>query len=427
MEQLNHMENIQKSNNRFIDKFEYIVIYMIMYLSSSYVMLRKQGTISLIFMFVLLFLYFMFSLMSGRRVIINSNMAIKMLTLLAIICMGAMSSRGDDTKQTFINVFYILITYMFAMNFEFSKFLRKFNNIIYFLCVFSIVVYFIYIAFPSIFDIFPDVSNDLKRSAKNIFFSTVYGGKRARNQSIFWEPGAFQTYINLALIFDIFYFKNFSKKRLIVYAIAIITTFSTAGYIVALFIVYAYTTSLLMKKQGKDSNAVRNLFFIFTLIFILVLVLSFVDSKELSKVFGKLETYREGGYVSSAKRTTSVSVRFDAFLKPFKIFWEYPVFGAGTRGMNNFALSQRYNMNTCTFVNFFAFFGVLYGMMMMKMFWDFSKRFSKNKIIVFMIFFAIFLATATENYYRNPSILIFVFFPLLKESEDEKNENINKY
>ena len=95
--------------------------------------------------------------------------------------------------------------------------------------------------------------------------------------------------------------------------------------------------------------------------------------------------------------------------------------------MTNFALNEGYNMNTCTFVNWFAYFGVFYGALMMRMFYKFAKRFSNKKLIVYMIFFAMFLTTATENYYRNSSILVFAFFPFLNNEKDKNNEKITEY
>ena len=55
-----------------------------------------------------------------------------------------------------------------------------------------------------------------------------------RNSSIFWEPGAYQIYINLALLFH-FDEKAFSKEAFlsfetVILIISLITTFSTSGY-----------------------------------------------------------------------------------------------------------------------------------------------------------------------------------------------------
>ena len=267
---------------------------------------------------------------------------------------------------------------------------------------------------------FPEVVNVRGRSVNNLFFTTIYPSSVVRNQGLFWEPGAFQTYICLALIFELFYFKNVSKKRLVVYAATLVTTFSTAGYVTALFIVYTYVTQLLLSTSGESKNSTRNLFFILTIVIVAIIVFLSMENNVAEHVFGKLEIYKQNANTGTM---TSAGVRFDAFVRPFKVFWQYPMLGAGTRGMTNFALIERYSMNTCTFVNWFAYFGIFFGGMMMQMYYKFAKRFSNNRLIVLMIFFVLFLATATENYYRNPSILIFAFFPVINNEKSEENEN----
>lgn len=414
-----------KRENKFLDKLEYMMIFLMLYISSSFYINAIPGMIILACHFSCVFILFVMSMLAGKKIKINSNMATKMVTLVSIIGMGAMSARGDDPKQTVIDMAQILVAYLFSLNFTFDDFLRKFTNIVYFLCWYSLIVYLLYITVPDLVEILPDVENIQGRHAENAIFSTIYGGSYARNQSIFWEPGAFQTYINFALIFELFYFRNPTRKRLIIYAATLITTYSTAGYITALFIVYTYVTQLLFTTSDKTKNSSKNLFFVLTLVIIAVAVFLSLNSNIANSVFGKFDIYRESGY--GAKGMTSASVRFDAFLRPFKIFWKYPIFGAGTRGMANFAINERYNMNTCTFINWFAYFGIFFGAMMMQMYYKFAKRFSNNKLIVLMIFFAIFLATATENYYRNPSILVFAFFPFVNKREDEKDENNTQY
>ena len=409
-----------EKQNKFINKLDYVMIFLLIYVSSSFYMATLPGMLILGIQYGCIFIIFIMSMLNGREISINSNMAIKMLTLVVIIGMGSMSARGDETKQTIINISYILISYLYALNYDFNDFIRKFANVIYFLCYFSIIVYFIYMIVPDVVELLPDVYNTNNIKAENALFSTIYGGVNARNQSIFWEPGAFQTYIVLALLIEMFYLNGISKKRMIIYATTMLTTFSTAGYITALFVVYTYVTQLLFISSDENKKSTRNIFFVLTLVIILVIVFLSLNSGVADHVFGKFDDYRRLG--AHPTKTTTASVRFDAFIKPFKVFWHYPMFGAGTRGMTNFAYGERYNMNTCTFINWFAYFGIFFGAMMMQMYYKFAKRFSNNKIVVFMIFFALFLATATENYYRNPSILIFAFFPLNEKGETKKNE-----
>ena len=414
-----------EKESRFLERLEYIIIFMMIYLSSSFVINAIPGFIILGGHFACLFLFFIVAMLDGKKFTINSKMAIKLFTLLAIISIGSMSSRGEEAKQAIINILQFFIAYLYALSFDFSKFLKKFVNIIYFICWFSVIVYVLYIVVPDFIKLFPDVSNTVGVKAENLFFTTICGGINVRNQGLFWEPGAFQTYINLTLIMELFYFKNLGLKRMTVYMAAILTTYSTAGYLTTLFIVYIYITQHLFSTSGKEKSNAKTVFIIMTVVIIAIIVFFSLSNNVSESVFGKFDAYRESGYGSN-KRTT-VSVRFDAFIRPFKVFWQYPMFGAGTRGMTNFALNERYNMNTCTFINWFAYFGIFFGAMMMRMFYKFAKRFSNKKIIVYMIFFAIFLATATENYYRNPSILIFAFFPFVNNAEENNNENLTEH
>ena len=408
--------------NKFLNKLEYVMIFLMLYISSSFFINAIPGMIILGAHFVCVFILFIMSMLGGKKIIINSNIAMKTITLIAIIGLGSMSARGDDAKQTTIDILQILIAYLYALNFSFDNYIKKFTNLIYFLCFYSIVIYFLYIIVPDIIELLPDVKNSNGHVAQNAIFSVIYNGKHARNQSIFWEPGAFQTYINLALLAELFYLKNITKKRFIVYTIGIFTTYSTAGYIAALFIVYAYVTNLIFTTSGENKNRTRNLFFVLTVVIIVVFVFASMDTVLSNHVFGKFDTFFGSG--GQTHRNTTSSVRFEAFIRPFKVFWNYPMFGAGTRGMHNFAHNERYNLNTCTFVNWFAYFGIFFGSLMMQMFYKFAKQFTKNKLIVFMIFFAIFLVTASENYHRNPSILIFAFFPFVNSEEEKKNENL---
>jgi hypothetical protein len=60
-----------------------------------------------------------------------------------------------------------------------------------------------------------------------------------RNSGIFWEPGAFQIFINLAFYFDIIRRSN-SVRNLIIFGITIITTSSTAGIFVYFLLLTVY-------------------------------------------------------------------------------------------------------------------------------------------------------------------------------------------
>lgn len=67
-----------------------------------------------------------------------------------------------------------------------------------------------------------------------IVYNQILGGE-PRNSGMFWEPGAFQGYINLVpLMFlsDLKYLWKIEKLRCTILLLALLTTFSTTGYIV---------------------------------------------------------------------------------------------------------------------------------------------------------------------------------------------------
>jgi hypothetical protein len=60
-----------------------------------------------------------------------------------------------------------------------------------------------------------------------------------RNSSMFWEPGVLQSYINIGIFLNIYRIKNLwisNKIKCLVLLVALITTFSTTGYLVAFII-----------------------------------------------------------------------------------------------------------------------------------------------------------------------------------------------
>lgn len=73
-----------------------------------------------------------------------------------------------------------------------------------------------------------------------VFLHTFLGGFVPRNSGMFWEPGAFQGYLILGLIFLAFIKKHIPRKQyvrsLVILIAAVLTTLSTTGYIALVLI-----------------------------------------------------------------------------------------------------------------------------------------------------------------------------------------------
>ena len=113
--------------------------------------------------------------------------------------------------------------------------------------------------------------------------------------------------------------------------------------------------------------------------------------------------------------------------------WEERKFmGIGVTHNKLFAYKMGYNMTTCTFVNFLAFYGALFAFMMYHAYYKFSSILSKSFLIKLLIFVCIILVTVSEDLAKNVSFLVFAFLAISHNPNDdeakpaENKEQINE-
>ncbi len=170
------------------------------------------------------------------------------------------------------------------------------------------------IVFPYTFDVWP----------RSLIFYTVPLGvgdfntqlEIYRNASFFHEAGAFALFLMLAIILNTFFTRNLLDKKNIVLAIILLTTFSTAGYILlALFLAYAI--------QKAKMNPMLKFFIL--LIMILISIRTF-SSEEFLK-----EKIKEH-YSTQTKAIEKNEIgqgRFYSFLRAYQVIKQNPFFGKG--------------------------------------------------------------------------------------------------
>ena len=142
-----------------------------------------------------------------------------------------------------------------------KKFPIYYSNIIYFFSILSLSC-FIY---NHAFGVLPYISLGESMDGGNglrvtsIIYTQLYNlnshGLVFRNCGPFWEPGAFQGFVNLAIIIELLGNKVRDKKwnlRMSIFVVTIITTYSTGGYIVlALNFIYYLISDKELDKTNK--------------------------------------------------------------------------------------------------------------------------------------------------------------------------------
>ncbi len=144
-----------------------------------------------------------------------------------------------------------------------GKFITYFVNILYVLSLISFLFFIPSLLFPPFFNFFVTHICPIFNSpfADPDGFYIVWPTNllfcfhdcvlsEFRNPGPFWEPGLFAVFLTLALLFNLILEKKLWTKKNMVFILALISTFSTAGYIalfVLLFSFYIVNQSLVKK------------------------------------------------------------------------------------------------------------------------------------------------------------------------------------
>lgn len=142
-----------------------------------------------------------------------------------------------------INFIAKLYTIFLATLFLGAKFRSTYFNVMYYVSLISLVCFALNYLGVNIGFVFEKYRTIL------VYNNLIYleNAHVFRNCGMFWEPGAFQGYIMLAFLFYINDYKSLWKIhrwKCIILSLALLTTFSTTGYIVyLLYIAYIIFTS----------------------------------------------------------------------------------------------------------------------------------------------------------------------------------------
>lgn len=392
-----------KKINEKKDYVSYICIFFLLYLSSSYQISSISGTMRLIY-FLILSLFVLLWYGSRKLSLKRNVIFILLIALINIILTAAINN--ETFFDATIMVAILLTAFAFSITIPFKKFVKVYCDIIFFICIFSSVAYFVALFWPNIITSFPETYNINGVPANNLFFTIIRPNDYLlRNFGLFWEPGAFQTYISLGLIFNLYILKKNTIKFIIVSIITLLTTFSSTGYIVGGLILFAYIFWQTFAKKENMINKNKDGIVVVFLVLITIIAYFNLPSNAQYQVFGKIASYSKDRTVN-----TAISIRYDALRYPLMAFFSSPIYGVGYEKLYELAKTMGYNMNTCTPVNWLAIYGIFIGFIFNIGFYKITNSFIVPKHIKILLFIAFLLAISSEDYARNSSILVFVFY-----------------
>lgn len=221
----------------------------------------------------------------------------------------------------------------------------------------------------------------------------------ARNCGPFWEPGMFSVFLSTALFMNLFLEKSSLKYCNIIFVIALISTFSTAGYITVFYIVLIYVV--------QYRNYFIKILGLFVFVGVLVLSISNLDflGEKISKQLYSIEL---GNDLS----------RFSAILTQFNMIAANPILGGAS--IKDFTTTSSYGtLASGTFLVFVTYgipVGVFFYYMLYKSIGRLVVLYHNHMNLGKFFFILLILLSVSQTIFSQPIFLTILFVGLMQNS-----------
>ena len=307
-----------------------------------------------------------------------------------------------NAKQMIVTLVPWVVGYLFTLFVSYQEFKDVFLSIVRFLAVYSLITFALGIILPDLIAFLPAVEKNGTLYYNTVFSVVSNTSFVSRNFGIFWEPGAFSIFLNVALYFELFENK-FNAKHILLLAVTILSTVSTLGIVCMVILFAAFLTT----DKYVSSSRIKSLIVTVGALGLVVLILYGGDF--IYNTFNKLD-------MSGTTINESTAVRINAIIYPGSAFLESPIFGVGYD--DYLFIQERFcdSMATCSFINWLCLFGILGGIIpvvgCIRFFTINNHNFLTNcALFVFTMFLF-----STENFIQIIFIYILLFFGYNKRS-----------
>lgn len=229
-----------------------------------------------------------------------------------------------DFRPGYIFIIMIyLVCVLLTTLYTFDEIYAYFTRVMYVICIFSLFGYLMQALVPSVLNYFPVIENIDHRNFYFLGFTNVLFRYDSflRNWGPFREPGVFQAFVIIALIYCLFREKKISLKKVVVFSLAIVTTFSTTGYIAYFLVLFACISA---RKNQMSKLQIRVMYIVIVLALVGLLYLTFATDimykQGYGSVFGKMFGAYENKSFSARKASIFVNI---------KMFLDNPIVGKG--------------------------------------------------------------------------------------------------
>lgn len=368
--------------------YHYFYAFLIIYSTAGILSQKYPGIINLIM--VLLTLPYIFSLLNKKYII-----------FLSLFIPAFFSSYYLNYNESLGDLLGFIIRSLLVLSFVAFCFNKKLplltilSNVMVIISCYSLITYFIFDWFSIIS---PSGTEEINSKPYERYLGFHYHWQTAnwygylvpRNNSIFWEPGVYQIFLNFSVI--IFLFLNNEsknvKKKLFFLFVSVISTLSTTGIILSCTIVFL---KLINKSKSKLASIVKITTFPIVIVGLVGLSI----------------------YVAFQKITygvTSTSLRTEDLYYGFKTFQDKPLLGWGFSNFSGYETYTGTTMNSNGLIFVLFNLGILgfsvYIVLLLGIVYGLLKEYGWRAALVFFIYIVVSMANEPISY--NNYIILFL-------------------
>ncbi len=360
----------------------------------------------------------MFSVFLLRKKRLDWNFVI-LLTFLVVITIVQTYIFSFYSIQTIIGVFLrVIIAYLIVKILE-EKFIPYFINILYWMAIVSLLIYFSTLLVPAIgnmlINIVPifDILNFANSDQPTIVIYNFDHVESFRNSGPFWEPGAFAGYLIIAYIFNFYSDDKYKIKKGIVLFVTTITTLSTTAY----FALFVFLFFVYYKK-------IKNVFMRIMVVFIILLggYYAFISFDFLGE---KLEKQLEFAQKQGIEKSND-SQRFLNILRDIEDLKGYEIVGRGANPITRYSFGPLDQIRTVGLTDILVRMGLPFFLFMMYFLYRsicsyLTVQKQQNFFSCVGIFVTILMTLMSEVYFGYPmywSLLLLQF--VYKKPKEER-------
>lgn len=324
------------------------------------------------------------------------------LLLISIMILISMISHSEFYSRAYWRLLAVVIIVSYLIEkYGFRNIVKVYLDIMFFVSIISLIGYLL-LNFTSLLNNLPSVTNiNGVEYGVGIIFNYIKALPE-RNCGIFWEPGIFASYLALAIAFEsIINSNSISWFRVLVFVVSIITTTSSAGYVLLIF-----SLGIVLLRGSKLSGYKK-------LLAIIVVIAIAIVAFNIDNIILNTSLAQNKYLIKLTSDRMNQSSRITSIYHNLSIFRKRVLFGAGINSVLN-QMSSWADISTSTYMlSIFGVMGSLYTLFII------YGIFSQKNINIFVKLFFFFILISVVN--KEPHINIMFTWIIILGMLSDKN------